>query len=137
MLQAIRGFTLIEVIVTLLIVSVVGSMLFQFLETPFLHSADPVYSAQSHAQLAQVMENITSAFKLLEATSASPLTTLQTNIGSEGSNMSNSYGTYKVVTNHLITFSGTPGVETASASGNFLKVKISCNNFTVTTLFAK
>ena len=51
--------------------------------------------------------------------------------------MSNSYGTYKVITNHLITFSVISGVETASASGNFLKVKVSYNNFTVTTLFSK
>ena len=73
MVQVKWGFTLIEVIVTLLIVAVIGSMLFQFLETPFLHSSDLVYSAQSHAQLAQVIENITSDFKLLSATNASPL----------------------------------------------------------------
>jgi prepilin-type N-terminal cleavage/methylation domain-containing protein len=133
-----RAFTLLEVIITLIVVGIVAAMMAPFLQTFVTRSVDPVISAQQHAYLNQVMENISSDFKKLSATQTNFLTQLQTNVGSEGADMSNAYGTYRVITNHTVAFpSGSSVTETTDANGNILKVKISYQGYTLTALFSK
>ena len=133
-----RAFTLLEIIIALIVVSIVAAMMVPFLSTAVTRSADSVISAQFHAQLNQVMENITADFKRLSATDATPLATLQTNVGAEAADMNNAYGVYHVITNHTISFpSGSSATEAADASGNLLKVKISYQGYTLTALFTK
>jgi prepilin-type N-terminal cleavage/methylation domain-containing protein len=138
LLRSQRAFTLLEIIIALIVAGIVAAMMVPFLGTALTRSAESVISAQSHAQLIEVMELITADYKLLSATNATPLATLKTNVGAEGSNMSNAYGVYQVVTNHYISFpSGTSATETADAGGNVLKVKISYQGYTLTALFTK
>jgi prepilin-type N-terminal cleavage/methylation domain-containing protein len=133
-----RAFTLLEIIVALIVVGIIAAMMVPFLGTAVTRSADAVISAQQHAQLIEVMELITADYKLLSATDATPLATLKTNVGGEGSNMNNAYGVYSVITNRYITFpSGSTVAETADASGNILKVKINYQGYTLTALFTK
>jgi prepilin-type N-terminal cleavage/methylation domain-containing protein len=133
-----QGFTLLEIILALIIAGIVGAMLIPFLGTAVMRSGDAVNSAQKHAQLNAVMENITADFKKLSATDANPLTTLAGNIGSEGSDMNNAYGAYRVVTNHLVSFpDGSSVTEAADASGKNLKVKISYQGYTLAAIFTK
>jgi prepilin-type N-terminal cleavage/methylation domain-containing protein len=53
------GFTLIETIITIVIVAVVVTMIMVYFGKGIIHSADPIARLQSEANLAQVMENIT------------------------------------------------------------------------------
>jgi prepilin-type N-terminal cleavage/methylation domain-containing protein len=133
-----RAFTLLEVIVALIVVSIVAAMMIPFLGTAVTRSVDSVISAQNHATLNQVMENITADFKGLYVTDSTPLATLKTNVGAEGSDMNNAYGVYHVITSHYISFpSGSSVTEAADASGNVLKVKISYQGYALTALFTK
>jgi prepilin-type N-terminal cleavage/methylation domain-containing protein len=133
-----RAFSLLEIIVALIIVGIVVAMLVPFLGTAVTRSADAVISAQQHAYLNQVMENITSDFKRLSATQPNFLTLLGNNVGLEGADMNNAYGTYRVINNRTISFpSGSSVTEVSDANGNILKVKISYQGYTLTALFAK
>ena len=60
-----RAFTLLEVIISLIVVGIVAAMMVPFLGTTLTRSVRSVISAQDHAQLNQVMENITADFKKL------------------------------------------------------------------------
>jgi prepilin-type N-terminal cleavage/methylation domain-containing protein len=104
MVRCQRAFTLLEVIITLIIVGIVAAMLVPFLGTAVTRSADAVISAQQHAYLNQVMENIASNFKKLSATQPNFLTQLGSNAGLIGADMNNAYGVYRVIDNRNISF---------------------------------
>ena len=78
------GFTLLEVIVSLIVASILAAMLASFMGTAVVQSANPVVLAQNGAYLNQIMENMGAEYKYLMKTSATPLTTFITNVGAEG-----------------------------------------------------
>jgi len=57
-----RGFTLIEIIVTLVIVAVMGTMIYTYLGMAFSQSATPVLQLQKFTDLHRTMENIRAAY---------------------------------------------------------------------------
>ncbi len=127
-----RGFTLIEVIVTLVISSILGAMLVQFMGTNLTGSIKPVLRTQDTLALQQVMENIVIDYNKLMVTDSAPLATLRTHIetNSEG------YGSYSIVTNTYVTYDNDTGTEMAGGTG-ILKVTISHGDFRLTALFAQ
>jgi len=56
------GFTLVEVIVTLVVASIVGTMLFSILGTAMTKSSDPLFRMKKSFVLQQVMENFLTAY---------------------------------------------------------------------------
>jgi prepilin-type N-terminal cleavage/methylation domain-containing protein len=136
-----RGFTLLEVIVSLIVASILAAMMASFMGTAVMQSANPVVLAQSGAYLNQIMENMGSEYKYLMKTSATPLTTFIANVGTEGSSQTryaDASHPYTVVDNHRVSFpSGTPATEATDASGKILKVTVRYNDLTVTALFAE
>jgi len=61
------GFTLIEVIVALVLVSVIAAMLTSFFGTSLTRSGEPVQRLKNSTNLQQVMENIVSDYNRLNA----------------------------------------------------------------------
>ena len=57
------GFTLIEIIITMVIAAVVGTGLAQYLGTAFSTSAIPIQHIRQAFKLQQVMENITADYE--------------------------------------------------------------------------
>lgn len=133
---ALRGFTLIEVIVTILIVAVVGAMMYSVLGTSMTKSSLPLGRLQTSLALQQVMENIMADFRKNYAGEAIGL---KYAIGTEGANQNNDYGQYGVVQNRFIKFTGSN--EAAWVSGDpqdILKVTIkNSNNETLTAIFVQ
>ncbi len=133
-----KGFTLIEVIVTLTIAAVVGGMLYELLGTSMIKSSVPIGRLQASFTLQKVMENITADYP---KNYAFDLSGLQVSIGAEGTNQGN-YGngtyTYTVVENHFIKFVSNQE-QTGSATDNLLKVTLKDKNSseTLTKIFVQ
>ncbi len=117
------GFTLIEIIITLVIAAVVGTGLAQYLGTAFTTSAIPIQHLRQAFELQQVMENITEDY---ENDPTALLDNEETNESGLQSKIDNKiYGDYDVVFNNFIEFYGQ----------NPLKVTIMNESGRITTLF--
>ena len=143
-----RGFTLIEVIVSLVVAAILGTMLVSFMGTSVMKSANPVILMQNGAYLNSIMENMSADYKYQMFTAASystptaGLSAFISNVGTEGS-MQYYYSPdtshlYTVVANHRVSIPiSSPYTETADISGKILKVTINYNNLTATALFTE
>jgi len=111
-----QGFTLIEVIITLVVASILAVVLVMALGTSFTSSSEPIFRLQQTMALHRTMENIRADFS-----AANSLALLKLAIGTGV--QSNGYGNYQVIDNGYITFTGyneAPGI----ASDGILKVSI-------------
>ena len=97
------GFTLLEIILTIVIAAILGAMMFQYFGTSFTQSSVPIFRLEEAFDLKQVMENITADYEST-GKATTDLDTLKTNIGAEGTDQNSGYGQYHVVDNHFIEF---------------------------------
>lgn len=128
------GFTLLEVIVSLVIISLSGAMLLTFYNTQVGGSEQPVTLMEQGLALETTLEKITADYTYLLENDATPLLTLETRINASPS----SYGVYSAVTK-FITFDGSGNEESAACTADCtsLKVTITMGNQSLTTLFTK
>ena len=117
------GFTLIEVIITIVIVAILGTIFVTFMGTGVVGSSTPVININSSLSLRKVMENMTADYRNTVFSKAD-LITLRTNIGAEGTSPVNNYGSYTVDRNRFILFDGTNTEANDAVNLNLLKVTI-------------
>ena len=125
------GFTLIEIILTLVIAAVVGAGLVQYLGTSFAKSSVPIQRLRQTLELQQVMENITADY-IKNVKDEVDLGVLKGKIDTPGT-----YGTsYSVVVNKFIEFNDANN-EIDSSTQTLLKVTIKKDSGDIlTTLFS-
>lgn len=132
-----RGFTLIEIIITFVLIGIMAAMFSTFFTRAFTESSTPLVRLDEDFELAAVMENMIADFK-----SGTNIAAISTAVGTAGSDQSNNYGAYKVVENQYISFDAS-GNEVASGSTptSILKVTIQStsadNAQTLTYLFTE
>jgi prepilin-type N-terminal cleavage/methylation domain-containing protein len=139
------GFTLLEVIVTIVIAAIMGVFFAQFVGTNVIHSADPVYRLQNFSSATHIMEQMTADYKKLAATQSNFLAVFKdyveygnTQTKTEGYEGYPYYGAYQKVYNDYIKFvSGVEQQETTAANQRVLKVTIRRGDQTVTALFTQ
>jgi len=132
-----KGFTLIEVIVTFIVLSIVIAMMVPFFGKALTQSPLPMANLQRATSLQAVMEKIISDSdrflfngKKSGPTSCADLGTLQTNITNK------LYGTYNIVQNGFITNLGDTPNNNCTATNDILQVTISdTTGETLTSLF--
>jgi len=129
------GFTLVEVIITLVVIAIVGSMMFSVLGTSLSKSSDPIFRMKKTFELQQVMENFVTAY---EKYYAGDLDGLKASITAGETSESKPYGSYTIVENLFIKF--VSNVEQPAGdtdTHDLLKVTIkNSNNETLTYIFA-
>ncbi len=129
------GFTLIEIIITLVISGILGSLLYSYFGTSFTASSNPVVRLKKAFNLQQIMENVTADYRKNYTTNLAPL---KTNIGAENSNQNNSYGQYYVINNRFIMFTSQSEAVDNTGANNLLKVTIKSDpGETLTVVFSK
>lgn len=101
-----RGFTLVEIIVTLTILSILGVIVFQFMRSSLVRSTEPFSIVAQTFALHEVTENIMADYR-----QTGDVPALKDRIGTEGSEHINSGYCpaaadcrYSVVDNHYIAF---------------------------------
>ena len=131
------GFTLVEVIVTIMVAAILGIMFVQIMETGLTGSVEPLTRTQHTFEINGVMENITRDYNKLEG-SATPLATLKIHV-QDGNVEENDlyFGPYTIVHNNYIQFKSDGGEE--DSFDGILKVIIADINGEqrLTALFAK
>jgi prepilin-type N-terminal cleavage/methylation domain-containing protein len=131
-----HGFSLLEIVVTLIVSAFLGTIFVSYLGTSLMKSAEPVVMIQEGYSLNQIMESITADYKNLLILDETPLTTLESYVVNGNVPENNPYyGTYTVETGYIL-FSG--GNEVSDTEENrILKVKIISNDQSLIALFTK
>ncbi len=126
-----NGFTLLEIIITLVIASIFGVVIFQYLGSSLTRSADPIFRLKKSLTLQQVAENITVDYKRNFSADLAGLKLKIENPSTSG------YGSYTVVTSKYIKFSNFQEInETDANIKKMLKVAIKNEqNESLTMLF--
>jgi prepilin-type N-terminal cleavage/methylation domain-containing protein len=133
----IKGFTLLEIIVSILIAAIMGAVMVQFMGTSMIQSAKPVVEVKNGLILNEIMEKITADYKKLLATDGTPVETLKGYI-ENGNAVGNVpyYGPYTCSTEYIV-FSGGNEVQDTSGTNTLLKVTLTYGNQSLVTLFTK
>jgi len=134
------GFTLIEIIITLVILAIMASLLVTTLGTSFLNSPQPLTGLQQTVALQAVMESIRADFLMPSSPRYNNIDALRTNIGTAGNSYTNGYGSYEVIENTTILFSGYAQVEGAGDYTDYIlkvQLKDSTTGMILTDLFVQ
>ncbi|NHZ47864.1 type II secretion system protein [Nitratidesulfovibrio liaohensis] len=136
------GFTLIEIIVTVVLVALVGLMMISVSGTALRGSAESLARTTAQAQLTDIIESMTADYRKLYATANDPISSIMGRIGTAGSIQTNNRyttGSYTVQVNRRIRFTGSAPnfTEQADSSGDMLRVTIEVDGSTATTLFSR
>jgi len=131
------GFTLVEIIITIIVAALLGTILVQFMGTSMIRSSESVVIVQEGLFLNQVMEKMTADHKKLLAEDSTPLQSFKTNVenGNDGAN-DPYYGDYSWQTGFIRFHSGSE-VSDASGKNRILKVTITRGKQSLTALFTK
>jgi prepilin-type N-terminal cleavage/methylation domain-containing protein len=133
-----KGFTLIEVIVTLVVAAILGTILVQFMGTSLTRSAEPIIMVQEGFSLSEVMEKMTAHYKYLLATDSTPLKNFEIDIRNGNLPENTPYfGDYSIQQPIYITFSGGNEAPDTSGDNRILKAIISKGDQSLAALFTK
>jgi len=138
-----RGFTLIEIIVTIVVAAALSVMFLQVMSTNLTGSVEPLMGVKDSLSLGQVVEKITVDYNKLIMEDTTPLATLKSRIGDQGDEVINgAYGTYTVTFNDYIIFNDNngdgiyeEGPDGGSGGYELLKVTVSIGTQALTSLF--
>ncbi len=114
---ATKGFTLIEVIVTILVIAVLGSLMVTALGPSLTHSTEAAASLAAAYDLQSTMEAIR------QTGTTNTLADLSALIGPEGASRNNQFGVYDVIHNRSIDFVANQE-QPSGATTNLLKITI-------------
>ncbi len=125
------GFTLIELIVTLVVASILGTMLFQFMGVGVTQSGVPLHWLQEEYELSEAIEQITSDYK--DAIKGPSF-----NLANFKSAIETNYSAYIVTAQtKYIDFACTTDCTESGINTDILKVQIEKNDQNMTVLFTQ
>lgn len=136
-----RGLTILEIIITLVVAAILGTVLIRVMGTSLTRSSVPITLLQNTYSISQIIEEMTADYQELynENTKKYDISTLKTYI-ENGNISSNSpyYGPYTLDYIGYIKFDASNN-EIADASGDdrVLKVTATTNDQSLTVLFTK
>lgn len=131
------GFTLMEILITIIVASILGAMLVQFLGAGMTQSAKPVVLAREGHHLNRIVEKITADYKKLMVVDPDPLTTLKTHVENGNSEAASPYfGAYTFKTQYVRFNSGNAEMDT-TGENRTLAVTLTVNRQSLAVLFTR
>ncbi len=123
-----NGFTLIEIIITLLVAVIIGGIMTQYLGSAMSQTSTAMKRLADGTKLHAVADNIIGEFRQIAPSDSATWNAFQSGIGNAGTDQNNAYGEYRVIFNDFIRFDAT-GLEMADVYGtapeDILKIVIS------------
>ena len=122
------GFTLAEIIITLLVAIILGSIMMRYLGSAVTRSSTPMKRLVVDTALQTTADSIIGAFRQTAPSDSGAWSDFRNTIGAAGTDQNNGYGEYRVLFNGFIQFDAA-GNEAPDVYGttpdNILKVVIS------------
>ena len=134
-----HGFTLLEVVITLIVGSILGAILVQFMGTSMKNSFQPVAMVQSGCGVYEVMEKMNADYKMRLLTSTdNPLRDFKDDVddGNDPDTSDPFFGIYTSTTEYIVFNNSDDEVPDATEL-RILKVKITHGGQSLTALFTK
>ncbi len=122
-----KGFTLVEIIVTIILVGITAAIMFPALGTNLTRSAEPVNRLNDHHLLIQEMDKWTGIYRDEIRNNTLDITSFKTNVDSSAN--------YLDSTAYINTFNG--GAYTTQGTNKILRVTLINNGQTLVALFAE
>jgi prepilin-type N-terminal cleavage/methylation domain-containing protein len=140
-----RGFTLLEILVTIIIAAIISVLLLQVMGGHSWRSFWPLQAFSRSMALQETMSNISSHYRDLLISGTTPLVTLQSNIENGGYWFGQSYASEMQAETFCIdfnrtaprTWSDTITSNTCSSSDTILRVTLTYDEQSLTTLFTR
>ena len=98
------GFTLVEVIITLLVAVILGPIMMQYSGSALTQSSTPIKRLKINTALQAVADQIIGAFRQAAPSDSAAWINFQSSIGAAGTDQNNAYGEYRVLFNDFIQF---------------------------------
>lgn len=136
------GFTLIEIVVSLILLSIAGALLIQLIGFAIGQSSTPIAAMKEGLALAEIMEKITADYKWILLTDTTPLETFKARV-ENGNTPSNTpyFGTYNMSARYInFSLNGAGFYEASSACTTdcrTLKITINRGDQHLTALFTQ
>jgi len=133
-----QGFTLLEVVITLIVGSILGAILVQFMGTSMKNSFEPVMMVQNANGVDEIMERMNADYKMRLLTSTvDPLGDFKTDVDN-GNVIANVpyFGEYTGATEYIL-FDGTGNEVPDNIHLRVLKVTITHGGQSLTALFTR
>ena len=134
-----QGFTLLEVVITLIVGSILGAILVQFMGTSMKNSFEPVIMVQDGCGVYEIMEKMNSDYKMQLLTSTvDPLGDFKYDVdnGNDADTSDPYFGLYTSTTEYIV-FNSSGDEVSDDTELRILKVKITHGGQSLTALFTK
>jgi len=133
-----QGFTLLEVVITLIVGSILGAILVQFMGTSMKNSFEPVIMVQNGNGVYEIMEKMNSDYKMrLMTSTGDPLADFRSDVDNGNIITSDPYfGEYARTTQYIIFDNFGNEVPDITAL-RILKVSITHGGQSLTALFTR
>jgi len=122
-----KGFTLLEIIVTLILVGITAAIMFPAMGTNLFRSAEPVNRLNDHHLLIQEMDKWTGIYRDEILNNTLDIASFKTNVDASAN--------YLDSTAYINSFNG--GAYTTRGTDTILRVSLINNGQTLVTLFAE
>lgn len=136
-----KGFTLVELITTMVVLAIFGAIIFQYMGVALTGSVEPLENLGKSHELERALDNMILYFEDRKSRGTLIMTTFRGTIGNVNDSMDNEYGKYTVVQNGYITFNASLQESSDSlgtAPDDILKVTIKNDiGQTATVLFVQ
>ncbi len=133
-----RGFSLVEIIVTIIVIALLGAMLMPLTGAALRGSAQSLLTTENETRLLRVVENMNADYRRIfmdPSGNGNPLATFHTAVGAVGNHPTSTYGAYNLVEKRYIQFNANHGEVTGGT--NLLKLTLELDNTRVTCLFGQ